>query len=84
MHTHNRAAARATVHTLRHSFATHCIQNGINLRYLQNMLGHNSPKTTENYTKTIEINNKKIEGLLDIMFTNFNFTTSRPLHPKSK
>ena len=28
------------------------------LRYLQNMLGHNSPKTTELYTKTIQINNK--------------------------
>ena len=37
----------ATVHTLRHSFATHCIENNVNLRYLQNILGHNSPKTTE-------------------------------------
>lgn len=63
----------ATVHTLRHSFATHCIQNNINLRHIQNMLGHNNPKTTEIYTKTIEINNKKIKSPLDNLFENATF-----------
>ncbi|WP_223441984.1 tyrosine-type recombinase/integrase [Polaribacter litorisediminis] len=46
----------ATVNRLRHSFATHCIEDHINLRYVQNMLGHSSPKITEIYTKTIHIN----------------------------
>ena len=62
----------ATVHTLRHSFATHCIQNGVNMRHIQNMLGHNNPKTTEIYTKTIEINNKIIKSPLDNLIKNNN------------
>ena len=62
----------ATVHTLRHSFATHLVQNNVNLRHIQAMLGHNSPKTTELYTKTIEINNKKITSPLDNLINNCN------------
>jgi site-specific recombinase XerD len=57
-----------TTHMLRHSFATHLLESGTDLRYIQVLLGHSSTKTTEVYTQVAVNNIKSIESPIDSLF----------------
>jgi integron integrase len=58
---------RATCHTFRHAFATHMLENGVNTRIVQELMGHADVKTTEIYTHVMEKDISVIASPLDLL-----------------
>ena len=76
-------SAWTTPHTLRHSLATHLMQDGLNMRIIQKLLGHNSSKTTEIYTHVLNINNKTVQSPLDGLYLNMKINNNKQNNKKA-
>ena len=65
--TKTKISKKVSLHWLRHSYATHLLENGTDLRYIQEILGHSSSKTTEIYTHVSTKNIQKIISPFDYL-----------------
>ncbi|NOQ37735.1 tyrosine-type recombinase/integrase [archaeon] len=68
-------------HTLRHSYATHLLENGTDIRIIQRLLGHNDVRTTEIYTHISNAFIRTVNSPLDFLELEPKRTTDDKIHP---
>lgn len=70
-------AKKVTPHTLRHSYATHLLENGVGIRHIQELLGHSKPETTMIYTHVAKKDLLDIQSPLDTILLHLNKNNKR-------
>ncbi|MBT8270280.1 MAG: site-specific integrase [Bacteroidia bacterium] len=73
-----RIGKRVTPHTLRHSYATHLLENGVSVRHIQELLGHAKPETTMIYTHIAKKDLLNIRSPLDTILLQLTQSKDRP------
>lgn len=68
---------KVTPHTLRHSYATHLLENGVGIRHIQELLGHSKPETTMIYTHVAKKDLLDIQSPLDTILLHLNKNNKR-------
>ncbi len=71
---------KASVHTLRHSYATHLVEAGVNLRLIQEYLGHANPNTTVIYARLSKPSLDNSGELIQKLMDRFQFTRRKQLY----